>query len=115
MAGERRKTVGHGALAGRAFSRAAAGLVSEPLATGPTTTGRLPLRRGERAVGPLVAVGARALRDRAPGGPLQDVLTALRLKTSVSRRRAARTAGPNGERHLRTRLRLARLYPPALL
>ncbi|MBI2307720.1 MAG: error-prone DNA polymerase [Rhodocyclales bacterium] len=45
--------------------------------------------------------------------PLQDVLTALRLKTTVFA--AGRALFPNGERHLRTRLRLGRLYPPALL
>ncbi|MGB8545446.1 MAG: error-prone DNA polymerase, partial [Azonexus sp.] len=45
--------------------------------------------------------------------PVQDVLTALRLKTTVFE--AGYALFPNGERHLRTRLRLARLYPPALL
>ncbi|MGC1518918.1 MAG: error-prone DNA polymerase, partial [Azonexus sp.] len=44
---------------------------------------------------------------------VQDVLTALRLKTTVFE--AGYALFPNGERHLRTRLRLARLYPPALL
>ena len=45
--------------------------------------------------------------------PVQDVLTALRLKTSVFD--AGHALFPNGERHLRSRLRLARLYPPELL
>ena len=44
---------------------------------------------------------------------LQDLVTAIRRGTTVA------TAGyalePNGERHLRTRARLARLYPAALL
>jgi len=44
---------------------------------------------------------------------LQDVLTALRLKTSVDC--AGHALFPNGERHLRSRLRLSRLYPPELL
>ena len=41
------------------------------------------------------------------------MLTALRLKTTVFD--AGKALYPNGERHLRTRLRLARLYPPELL
>ncbi len=45
--------------------------------------------------------------------PVQDVLTALRRKTTVFD--AGYALFPNGERHLRTRLRLARLYPPELL
>ena len=45
--------------------------------------------------------------------PLQDMLTALRLNTTVDR--AGHALFPNGERHLRTRLRLGRFYPPDLL
>jgi error-prone DNA polymerase len=45
--------------------------------------------------------------------PVQDVLTAVRLKTTVFE--AGYALFPNGERHLRSRLRLSRLYPPALL
>jgi error-prone DNA polymerase len=45
--------------------------------------------------------------------PLQDTLTALRLNTTVFA--AGHALFANGERHLRTRLRLARLYPPVLL
>ena len=44
---------------------------------------------------------------------LQDVLTALRLNRAVDR--AGHMLFANGERHLRKRLRLARLYPPELL
>jgi error-prone DNA polymerase len=44
---------------------------------------------------------------------LQDALTALRLKTTVSE--AGHALFANGERHLRSRLALARLYPPELL
>lgn len=50
------------------------------------------------------------LRSRRP---LQDTLTAIRLNTTLNG--AGHALFPNGERHLRTRLRLARLYPPALL
>jgi len=61
---------------------------------------------------PLVAAGDVHMHERSRR-PLQDVLTALRLKTSVDRAGAA--LFPNGERHLRSRLALARLYPPELL
>ena len=44
---------------------------------------------------------------------LQDVLTAIRLRTPLAR--CGRRLLANGERHLRARLRLAQLYPPALL
>ncbi|MBS1227059.1 MAG: polymerase alpha subunit [Proteobacteria bacterium] len=61
---------------------------------------------------PLVACGDVHMHARARR-PLQDVLTALRRKTSVDDAGGALFA--NGERHLRSRLRLARLYPPELL
>ena len=61
---------------------------------------------------PLVATGDVHMHVRSRR-PLQDLLTALRLKTSVDR--AGHALLPNGERHLRPRLRLARLYPPELL
>ena len=61
---------------------------------------------------PLVAAGDVHMHVRARR-PLQDVLTALRLKSSVFE--AGYALFPNGERHLRSRLRLARLYPPELL
>jgi error-prone DNA polymerase len=61
---------------------------------------------------PLVAAGDVHMHVRARR-PVQDVLTALRLKTSVFE--AGYRLFPNGERHLRSRLRLSRLYPPALL
>ncbi|MFL6563663.1 MAG: error-prone DNA polymerase, partial [Burkholderiales bacterium] len=44
---------------------------------------------------------------------LQDVLTAVRLGKPVAR--CGHALYPNGERHLRLRMRLARLYPPELL
>jgi error-prone DNA polymerase len=67
---------------------------------------------GEASGLPLVAAGDvhMHLRSRRP---VQDVLTALRLKTTVFA--AGYALFPNGERHLRTRLRLSRLYPPDLL
>ena len=61
---------------------------------------------------PLVASGDVHMHARGRR-PLQDVLTALRLKTSVDR--AGHALFANGERHLRSRLRLSRLYPPDLL
>jgi len=61
---------------------------------------------------PMVACGDVHMHARGRR-PLQDVLTALRLKTSVDR--AGHALFPNGERHLRTRVRLARLYPLELL
>ncbi|TRZ93574.1 MAG: DNA polymerase III subunit alpha, partial [Rhodocyclaceae bacterium] len=71
------------------------------------------LRTLAQAVGiPLVGAGDVHMHSRARR-PLQDVLTALRLHTSVDR--AGHALFPNGERSLRPRVRLARLYPPELL
>ena len=61
---------------------------------------------------PLVASGDVYMHARARR-PVQDVLTALRLKTTVFE--AGYALFPNAERHLRSRLRLSRLYPPELL
>ncbi len=61
---------------------------------------------------PLVAAGDVHMHVRSRK-PLQDVLTAIRLGTSVQQ--AGYALHPNAERHLRHRLRLARLYPPELL
>ncbi|MBI3094964.1 MAG: error-prone DNA polymerase [Rhodocyclales bacterium] len=61
---------------------------------------------------PLVAAGDVHMHARSRR-PLQDVLTALRGNTTVAAAGAA--LFPNGERHLRQRLALARLYPPELL
>ena len=61
---------------------------------------------------PLVACGDVHMHRRGRR-PLQDILTALRLKSTVDD--AAGALFANGERHLRSRLRLARLYPPDLL
>ena len=61
---------------------------------------------------PLAAAGNvhMHLRSRRP---LQDTLTAIRLGVAVHH--AGYALHPNAERHLRQRLRLARLYPPELL
>jgi error-prone DNA polymerase len=61
---------------------------------------------------PLVAAGDVHMHLRARR-PVQDTLTALRLKSTVDA--ASHALFPNGERHLRSRLALSRLYPPELL
>ena len=61
---------------------------------------------------PLAAAGDVHMHARSRR-PLQDVLAALRVNTTVAEAGAALFA--NGERHLRSRLALARLYPPELL
>ncbi|MBX3673996.1 MAG: error-prone DNA polymerase [Burkholderiales bacterium] len=61
---------------------------------------------------PLVAAGDVHMHRRSRKR-LQDVLTAIRLKTPVAQ--AGRRLQPNGERYLRPIGRLARAYPPALL
>lgn len=61
---------------------------------------------------PLVATGQVQMHVRSRK-PLHDVLTAVRLGVPVAQCGFALQA--NAERHLRTRARLAALYPPALL
>ncbi|HWP18091.1 MAG TPA: error-prone DNA polymerase [Burkholderiaceae bacterium] len=61
---------------------------------------------------PLVAAGDVHLHVRSRK-PLQDVLTAIRLGRPV--RECGTALQPNAERHLRTRLRLAQIYPADLL
>jgi error-prone DNA polymerase len=61
---------------------------------------------------PLVAAGAVCMHLRTRRR-LHDALTAIRLGTTVDA--AGLALQPSGERHLRERERLARLYPPALL
>jgi error-prone DNA polymerase len=58
---------------------------------------------------PVVACGDVLMHVRGRRA-LQDVLTALRLKSTVAE--AAPALSPNGERCLRPRDQLARLYPP---
>jgi error-prone DNA polymerase len=61
---------------------------------------------------PLVATGDVLMHVRSRK-PLQDTLTAVRLGSVLSD--CAQQLQPNAEQHLRSRLRLGRLYPPALL
>jgi error-prone DNA polymerase len=61
---------------------------------------------------PLTAAGDVHMHVRSRR-PLQDTLTAIRLRTTLFE--AGKALFPNAERHLRTRLRLGRLYPPDLL
>lgn len=67
---------------------------------------------GARHKLPLVAAGDVHMHARGRR-PLQDTLTAIRLRSTVFE--AGLALFPNAERHLRTRVRLARLYPPELL
>ena len=61
---------------------------------------------------PLVAAGGVHMHA-ASRRPLQDTLTAIRLGTTVAE--AGHALFPNAERHLRSKERLAALYPQALL
>ncbi|MCC7115470.1 MAG: error-prone DNA polymerase, partial [Burkholderiales bacterium] len=61
---------------------------------------------------PLVACGDVHMHVRARRA-LQDTLTAIRLRTPVAR--CGLALFPNAERHLRSRGRLATIYPPELL
>src|SRR5258708_5976202 len=61
---------------------------------------------------PLVASGDVHLHLRSRS-PLQDTLTAIRLRTTV--RACGHALFPNAERHLRLRMRLAQIYPAELL
>ncbi|HSH41044.1 MAG TPA: error-prone DNA polymerase [Arenicellales bacterium] len=67
---------------------------------------------GRRLKLPLVAAGDVHMHRRGRRA-LQDTLTAIRLKTPLQRLGTALFA--NGERHLRSRQRLAAIYPPDLL
>ena len=61
---------------------------------------------------PLVALGGARMHAR-PRKPLHDVLTAIRLRRPVAQ--CGHALLPNAQAHLRTRLQLARVYPPELL
>jgi len=61
---------------------------------------------------PLVAAGDIHMHVRARRA-LQDTLTAIRLKTPLAE--CGYALFPNGERHLRSRAKLATIYPPELL
>ena len=69
-------------------------------------------RLSERSGLPLTAVGSVCMHARSRR-PLADVLTAVRLGTTVAD--AGLALAPNAEGALRPRAELARLYPPALL
>jgi error-prone DNA polymerase len=61
---------------------------------------------------PIMATGDVCMHVRSRK-PLQDVLTAVRVGKPVAECGYALT--PNAEQHLRARLRLANIYPPATL
>jgi error-prone DNA polymerase len=61
---------------------------------------------------PLVAMGDVHMHVRSRK-PLQDTLTAIRLGQPIAD--CGLALQPNAEQHLRSRVRLAQLYPPALL
>jgi len=61
---------------------------------------------------PCLASGDVHMHVRARRA-LQDTLTAIRLRTPIAQ--CGRALFANGERHLRSRARLATLYPPAML
>ncbi|QJQ04634.1 error-prone DNA polymerase [Undibacterium piscinae] len=61
---------------------------------------------------PLVAIGQVCMHVRSRK-PLQDTLSAIRLGKSIAD--CGYALAPNAEQHLRSRLRLANLYPAAAL
>jgi error-prone DNA polymerase len=88
--------------------------VAAELLCGPDDRARLAgLRELAAASGlPLVAAGDVHMHGRSRR-PLQDVLTAIRLRTPVHA--CGHALHSNAERHLRMRMRLAQLYPAELL
>jgi error-prone DNA polymerase len=88
--------------------------IAAELLCGPDDRARLDrLDRLSRDSGlPLAAAGDVHMHLRARRA-LQDTLTAIRLKCPVAS--AGHALLPSGERHLRRRERLARIYPPELL
>jgi error-prone DNA polymerase len=84
----------------------------------------LTVRAGDRArLGALAALSQASGLPRVAAGDvhmhvrarraLQDTLTAIRLKTPLAE--CGHALFPNGERHLRSRARLAAIYPPELI
>ncbi len=67
---------------------------------------------GERLGLPLTASGAVVMHE-PQRRMLRDTLTAIRLGKTLAQ--LGRDTAPNSEQHLRSRARLAKLYPPALL
>jgi len=84
------------------------------LLRGPDDAGQLERLQalGARFGLPLAACGDVHMHVRARRA-LQDTLTAIRLRTTVAE--AGLALFPNGERHLRPRARLGRIYPAPLL
>src|SRR4029453_8357332 len=69
-------------------------------------------RLGKELHLPLVASGDVHMHERKRR-QLQDAITAIRHTVPIAE--AGWRLFPNGERHLRERVRLGRLYPPELL
>jgi error-prone DNA polymerase len=67
---------------------------------------------GQKLTLPLVAAGDVHMHVRGRRA-LQDTLTAIRIRSSLSK--AGLMLFPNGERHLRPRTRLSSIYPEELL
>jgi error-prone DNA polymerase len=88
--------------------------IAAELLSGPNDRARLAaLQELGAAVGlPLVAAGDTYMHLRSRRF-LQDVLTAIQIGRPVHE--AGHALHPNGERHLRLRVRLAQIYPPELL
>jgi error-prone DNA polymerase len=88
--------------------------IAAELHCGPNDRARMELLKNisSEAGLPLAAAGDvhMHLRSRRK---LQDVVTAIRLGRPVAQ--CGHALYPNGERHLRLRMRLAQLYPPELL
>jgi error-prone DNA polymerase len=88
--------------------------IAAELLCGPDDRARLEALRelSRRSDLPLVAAGDVHMHVRSRRR-LQDLLTAVRLGKPVAA--CGRALHPNGERHLRLRMRLAQAYPPELL
>ncbi|HSD62106.1 MAG TPA: PHP domain-containing protein, partial [Burkholderiales bacterium] len=88
--------------------------IAAELFCGPDDRARLTALRGLAAAArlPLAAAGDVHMHVRERRA-LQDTLAAIRLGVPVAE--AGHALFPNGERHLRSRERLARIYPPELL
>ena len=88
-------------------------LAAELLSAWDDTEWLAQLRAASQATGlPLVAAGDVHFHVRSRK-PLQDVMTAVRVGKPVAE--CGLELQPNAERHLRSRMRLARHYPPDLL
>jgi error-prone DNA polymerase len=88
--------------------------IAAELLSGPNDRARLAalLELGAAAGLPLAAAGDVHMHLRSRRF-LQDAVTAIRIGLPVHE--AGQALHPNGERHLRLRVRLAQIYPPELL